>query len=78
MTLKEMNAIVADELEHIPNWPEPQNDLRMFYAMLRKQSLGRKAVGVKSREDVLRESIAIVKKTNPNWSAEFDRDYFKE
>jgi hypothetical protein len=77
MKLQEMNSVVANELEHIPNWPEPQNHLRMVYAALRKNSLGRKARGPKSREEVLRESIAIVKKDSPTWAEQFDRDYFK-
>jgi hypothetical protein len=77
MTLKEMNAVVGQELEHIPTWPEPQNMLRFTYAALRKNSLGKRARAVKSRDDVLRESIAIVKKTNPQWAEQFDRGFFK-
>lgn len=77
MTLKEMNMVVGEELKHIPKWPEPQNILRMVYADLRKHSLGKKARAPKSREEVLGESIAIVKKTNPTWAEQFDRDYFK-
>jgi hypothetical protein len=77
MKLQEMNSIVADELEHIPKWPEPQNMLRMVYADLRKNSLGKKAHWPKSREEVLRESISIVKKNSPSWAEQFDRDYFK-
>ena len=77
MSLKEMNALVRDELKHIPDWPEPQNFLRMAYAALRKNSLGKKARGVKTREQVLRESIDSVKQSNPDWSPQYDREYFK-
>jgi hypothetical protein len=77
MTLKEMHAIVAEDLKHIPDWPEPQNMLRYTYSSLRKHSLGKKARGQKSRDDVLRESIAIVKKSNPDWAERYDRDYFE-
>lgn len=77
MTLQDMNRLVGQELEHIPNWPEPQNMLRMVYAMSRKRSLGKKARVAKSRDDVLRESIAVVKKERPDWTELFDRGYFK-
>jgi hypothetical protein len=77
MTPKEINRLVGYELKHIPNWPELQNMLRFVYAALRKISLGKKARGVKSREDVLRESIPIVKKTNPNWMEQFPPGFFK-
>jgi hypothetical protein len=76
MKRQEMNTILADELKHIPKWPEPQKMLRFVYAALRKNSLGKKARGLKSREAVLSESVAIVKKTNPQWAEQFDRDYF--
>jgi hypothetical protein len=76
MTLAEMNRMVGEELEHIPNWPEPQNMLRMTYAMLRKISLRKKTADVKSRHDVLRESIASVKETNPDWQEQFDCKFF--
>jgi hypothetical protein len=72
-----MNAIVAEELEHIPRGMEPQNMLRYTYASLRKSSLGKNAATRKSREDVLRESIAIVKKVDATWQPQFDRDFFK-
>ena len=77
MTLKEMNTIVAEELEHIPNWPEPQNMLRMLYAAKRKHSLGKKARVPRSRAEVLQESIAVVKKENAEWTEQFDREFFK-
>jgi hypothetical protein len=77
MTLKEMNAIVSEELKHIPDGPEPQNMLRFAYSAGRKNSLGKNARGQKSREDVLRESIAIVKNQVPTWAEQFDREFFK-
>ncbi len=76
MTRYEMNNIVGEDLKHIPKKPEPQNLLRMTYALMRKQSLAKQARGIKSREDVLRESIAFVKKSNPQWTAQFDPGYF--
>jgi hypothetical protein len=77
MKLAEMNAIVSDELKHIPEYPDPQNILRFTYAALRKSSLGKRAQVRLCREDVLRESVAIVKNTNPNWTEQFDREFFK-
>ena len=32
-----MRAQVRRELEHIPNWPEPQNQLRMSYWLMHAQ-----------------------------------------
>lgn len=77
MTVHAMNSIVTAELAHIPDWPEPQNALRMLYAAKRKHGLGKKAVRVQSREEVLQESIAFLKKDNPDWTEQFDREFFK-
>jgi len=40
--LKQMREKVMRELEHIPDWPKPQKDLRMVYWSLRMHSLGKK------------------------------------
>jgi hypothetical protein len=77
MNLREMNAVVSDELGHIPKSPEPQNMLRVVYSSLRKHSLGKKAQVPQTKEHVLQRSIAIVKEKNPAWNESYDRDFFR-
>ena len=77
MDLGSMNAVVSAELEHIPSRPEPQNMLRLVYSSLRKNSLGKKAQTIQSKENVLRAAIEVVKQMNPTWDGAFDREFFR-
>jgi hypothetical protein len=73
--LQEMRNIVKEELKHVPKGRQPQQELRMLYQMLRMHSLGKKGKG-ESREDVLKEAIASVKKRHRGFEPKYDADYF--
>ena len=53
-----MQEKVKAELEHIPDWPEPQGELRMIYQTRRMHSLGKKAVSKQTAKEVLKECIS--------------------
>ncbi len=74
--LKQMREIVLKELEHIPNWPEPQAELRMVYWSRRMHSLGRKVDRPKTAKEVLEESIASLRGEYPNVRFEYDGEFF--
>jgi hypothetical protein len=74
--LKEMRRQVLEELEHIPDWPEPQRDLRAIYWALRMRSLGRKAKSRTTASKVLLESIEHLKKYHTSYEPVYDRGYF--
>ena len=74
--LKQMREIVLRELEYIPNWPEPQGELRMAYWMRRMHSLGRKATRQETAKEVLDESIASLKGDYPDFKFEYDEQFF--
>jgi hypothetical protein len=75
--LKEMRGKVLKELEHIPDWPEPQRDLRAIYWARRMRSLGRKARSRTTAGKVLLESIEQLKKYHNNYDPVFDREFFE-
>jgi hypothetical protein len=66
MTRKEMNEIVAKELEGIPDNNQPQKMLRMIYTAARRSSLGKNAEGPKTAMEVLEYSLAFVRKDHPD------------
>jgi len=74
--LKQMRETVLKELEHIPNSPEPQGELRMVYWSRRMHSLGRKGDKQKTAKEVLEESIAFLKRDYPNFEFEYDEEFF--
>ncbi|MBA7646585.1 hypothetical protein ES703_54350 [subsurface metagenome] len=76
--LKQMREIVLRELEHIPNWPEPQGELRMVYWNRRMHSLGRKVNRQKTAKEVLEESIASLRGDYPGFKFEYDEQFFNK
>lgn len=76
--LKQMREIVLQELEHIPNWPEPQGELRMVYWSRRMHSLGRKVDKQKTAREVLEESIASLRIDYPDSIFEYDEEFFNK
>ena len=74
--LKQMREVVLKELEHIPNWPEPQKELRMVYWRRRMHSLGRKVNKKETAKEVLEESMNLLKRDYPNFSFEYDEEFF--
>ena len=74
--LRQMREIVLRELEHIPNWPEPQGELRMVYWSRRMHSLGRKVNRQKTAKEVLGESIASLSGDYPDFNFEYNEQFF--
>jgi hypothetical protein len=75
--LKEMRELVNKELKHIPRGNMAQNLLRMYYQPSRMHSLGKKAKNNKTKEEVLLESIKAVKKEFPEYTPQYDTEFFK-
>jgi len=75
---KEMREQIKDELEHIPNWPDPQpqGELRMIYNARREGSLGKKAVSKQTAKEVLEGCISDLKKDHPDFQFKYDEDFF--
>ncbi len=78
MQLKEMLSQVGAELAYIPDWPEPQGELRMLYNVKRMRSLGKKAERKNTRFQVLEQSIQQLKGDYPNYEFKYDREFFSE
>ena len=77
MTREVMNKLVGEEMEHIPKHPkEHQSELRMTYALLRKANLGKNGDPTKTRGDVMRESVASVRKRTSAAPLDYDKTYF--
>jgi len=76
--LKKMRETVLTELQHIPQWPEPQRELRMVYWSLRMHSLGRKVEMKKTAKEVLEESITSVKRDHPDYNFQYDEQFFSD
>jgi len=75
--LKQMREKVLAELEHIPEWPKPQGELRMQYWNLRMHSLGKRVKIRKSAKEVLVECIADLGAQYPGAKFEYNGDFFK-
>jgi hypothetical protein len=73
-----MRELVREELTRIPDWPDPQNELRMVYWMRRMRSLGRKATREQSRGQVLRECVGVLQREYPTHAFRFDEQYFSD
>jgi Mn-dependent DtxR family transcriptional regulator len=77
-TRDEIERIVGLELEHIPHGARrsSQNMLRMLYNMLMRHSLALQG-GPQTKEEVLREAINAVREEDPDFTPEYDKDFFK-
>lgn len=75
MKKEEMTQIVNEELSHIPKvyGSIEQAELRAVYNMSRRRGL---KVG-QNKEDTLRSSIEVIKKSNPSWMPSFDKEFFR-
>ena len=76
--LKKMQQKVKTELEHIPDWPEPQNDLRSIYNTRRMHSLGKKAISKQTAKEVLEGCISRLKDDYPDFQFKYDEDFFSK
>ncbi len=74
--LASMRKTVQEELKHIPRGNFDQNMFRQYYASLRMESLGRKAPYPKSKEDVLKEGIELIKKSHRGFEPSYDQQFF--
>lgn len=75
---EDIHARIQAELAHIPDWPEPQGDLRMLYEIKRLRSLGKRATHKKTASEVLAESIGHLKVNYPDYEFRYDSDFFSE
>lgn len=82
--LKQMREKVLKELEHIPDWPKPQKDLRITYWSYRMHSLGKKAKVKKSAKEVLDECIKNLRKhggvylqKSSDYEFQYDKGFFQ-
>ena len=74
--LKTMQDKIKEELEHIPDWPEPQNVLRMIYNTRRERSLGKEAKFKQTAKEVLEGCISDLKPKYPDKKFDYDKDFF--
>lgn len=77
MKLPEMRSTVRVELAHIPDWPQPQRELRMIYWNLRMASLGRRRQVEGTPLDIVERGIGMLKRDYPGHNFEYDRTYFE-
>jgi hypothetical protein len=77
-TRDEIEGIVSSELEHIPRGlrGSSQNMLRMLYNMLRRHSLTISIIPP-TKEEVLREAVNAVREEDPDFTPEYDKDFFE-
>jgi len=73
-----MQEKVKEELEYIPDWPEPQNELRWLYNKRRLQSLGKKAKFKQTAKEVLEGCISHLKDRYPNFQFKYDEAFFNK
>lgn len=77
MKLTDMRAKVRTELAHIPDWPQPQGDLRMVYWSRRMASLGAKQREAGTPLEIVRRCIAQLEPDHPGHQFEYDESYFQ-
>lgn len=75
---KRMREKVLKELEHIPDWPQSQKELRMEYWKRRMHSLGKKMKMPKTPKEVLEESISSLRGDYPDFKFEYDQEFFNK
>lgn len=76
--LKGMQDAVHAEISQIPRGNTVQNLLRTYYWSTRMQSLGKRSMGEKGRNEVLAEAIMELKKENREFRPEFNTKFFNE
>jgi len=76
--LKTMQESVKEELEHIPDWPDPQGELRWVYNASRMHSLGKKATSKQTAKQVLEGCISRLKNDYPDFQFKYDEDFFNK
>lgn len=76
--LKKMEEQVKDELEHIPDWPEPQNELRAVYHNRRMHSLSKEVVLKQTAKEVLQRCVSFLKVDYPDFQFKYDEDFFNK
>lgn len=76
--LKKMQEKVKDELEHIPDEPAPQGELRMIYQIRRMHSLGKKVISKQKAKEVLKECISDLKPKHSDFQFLYDENFFNK
>jgi len=75
MNAQEMTDIVSEELTHISRGTGVLRGwLRTYYNRRRRNDL---SIGVKTKEETLRDCINEIRKEAPYWSPEYDPTFFK-
>ena len=76
MKREQLDCIVGEELDHIPEGSKgsAQQELRLAYNMIHRRELGRNPNS--SKEESLRYAIDAVRVKSPDFQAEHDRHYF--
>jgi hypothetical protein len=70
-------STIDEELAHVPKHPkEHQRELRMFYNIARRISLGKKPERERTRQEVMRRCAEDLKTRHPDYEPSFDREYF--
>jgi len=79
MNKEQINKQVKTELEYIPRDRKGgiNNILREYYTSLREVNLGKNAKNSATKEDILRQSIELVKKDFPGFVQKYDETFFK-
>ncbi len=67
---------VDEDLKHIPRGlrGSTQNSLRFYYYDLRKHDIAKEP---KTKEETLKKAIAELRKKEPTFVPQYDRNYFK-
>ena len=74
-TKPEIDLQIKDDLRHIPRGGSTQNRLRQYYPAMRRHDIANIA---KTKEDTLKEIITQLRKEEPTFTPEYDKDYFKK
>jgi hypothetical protein len=77
MKLPDMRAKVRGELAHIPDWPQPQRELRMAYWSRRMASLGAKRREEGTPLEIVKRCIAQLEPDHVGHRFEYDEVYFR-
>ena len=77
MKRKLLDAIVAEELDHIERGTNgsDQSALRMVYNMVRRRDLGRSPDGPRAQS--LLRAVEAVREGRPSFRLQYDETYFK-
>ena len=78
MKQPDLIATIDEELGHVPKYPKDhQSELRMYYNLARRISLGKKAERERTRQEVMRRCVEDLKARHPDYEPSFDREYFE-